>query len=632
MSTGSIDESRRHDLLLEARRQRLSWLQNEDYVEMDVVEVFLAKQQEEQQQHGKEQGSLAGLFQEVPGLANVLPAAREYVGFLNEVAGEDDRDAVAYDPNVLQALSAAQDGETWWLEEAEAEPATPLPDESLDPSTPLSYDGFIRLLMHPGSAEIVKSMQRFVSAFIQSQERRKGLPARAPPSPSSPRPQGEHLHAFIDSLRGELCKNKVWSGRLTAGGGSRASGSWSAAWEEVREHLEKFLVIKLHRYLFTEAETQVLVKEEARWRARVQSLAFLGPEHLEVRSLLSSSSVSAALAPAILEFSRVPAHKAPADIMAGLLRCSQALTQALVSSRVAGAGLPGADEFLPAMILTVKESNPKNLRRAIHAVQRYRHPSRLQVAEPAYVFTNVLSAIHFLETADASQLNMTPESFATSVAACKAASGGLSWTQERGLMAEIEDGEDRPLVDLPGPASAPPPSVALSSPLQNLSTARGPLAPSSTFARATGRADLLSSPLPGSPGKKASPWLFRSIQNVRRERELGSRRAPALTAMTPPAPLQVAACRLQELVKDLQEHASRRLEKDCSQGSRSQEIQQQTPLPPSVSSQRLLKSCSFLHASSLDLRMSDISALLAEYRCLVAVADQCLELLQHNCK
>jgi hypothetical protein len=45
-----------------------------------------------------------------------------------------------------------------------------------------------------------------------------------------------------------------------------------------------------------------------------------------------------------------------------------------------------------------------------------------------------------------------------------------------------------------------------------------------------------------------------------------------------------------------------------------------------------LKSCSFLHASSLDLRMSDISALLAEYRCLVAVADQCLELLQHNCK
>lgn len=631
MSTGSIDESRRHDLLLEARRQRSSWLQNEDYVEMDIVEALLAKQQKEQQQHGKEQGSLAGLFQKVPGLANVLPAAREYVGFLNEVAGEDDQDAVAYDPKVLQALSAVQDSETRSLEEAEAEPATPLPDESLDPSTPLSYDGFIRLLMHPGSAEIVKSMQRFVSAFIQSQERRRGLPARAPPSPSSPRPQGEHLHAFIDSLRGELCNNKVWSGRLTAGGGSRASGSWSAAWEEVREHLEKFLVIKLHRYLFTEAETQVLVKEEARWRARVQSLAFLGPEHLEVRSLLSSSSVSAALAPAILEFSRVPAHKAPADIMAGLLRCSQALTQALVSSRVAGTGLPGADEFLPAMILTVKESNPENLRWAIHAVQRYRHPSRLQVAEPAYVFTNVLSAIHFLETADASQLNMTPESFATSVAACKAASRSLSRTQERGFMAEIGDGEDRPLVDRPGPASAPL-SGALSSPLQNLSTARGPVAPPSTFAMATGRAGPLSTPLSGSLGKKASPWPFRSIQNVRRERELGTRGAPTLAAMTPPAPLQVAACRLQELVKDLQEHASRRLEKDRSQGSRSQEIQQQTPLPPSLSSQRLLKSCSFLHASSLDLRLSDISALLAEYRCLVAVADQCLELLQHNCK
>jgi hypothetical protein len=80
-----------------------------------------------------------------------------------------------------------------------------------------------------------------------------------------------------------------------------------------------------------------------------------------------------------------------------LLAASRHITRALVACRRDGT-LPGADEVLPALILVVKESNPPGLRTALEAVQRYRHPRRLQVSEAAYVFTNVASAVHFLET------------------------------------------------------------------------------------------------------------------------------------------------------------------------------------------------------------------------------------------
>jgi len=53
---------------------------------------------------------------------------------------------------------------------------------------------------------------------------------------------------------------------------------------------------------------------------------------------------------------------------------------------------------LPALILVIKESNPPGLHTALETVQAYRLPRKLHVSEAAYVFTNVVSAVHFLET------------------------------------------------------------------------------------------------------------------------------------------------------------------------------------------------------------------------------------------
>ena len=59
----------------------------------------------------------------------------------------------------------------------------------------------------------------------------------------------------------------------------------TAQWEETREHLEKFLLMKLHRHLFTAFETVELQKQDAALTHRLHSLSFIGPEHLDVKSV-----------------------------------------------------------------------------------------------------------------------------------------------------------------------------------------------------------------------------------------------------------------------------------------------------------------------------------------------------------
>ena len=655
-AAASTAAARRRALLLEARKQRVAWLQDEEYEEVDVVQALMTKQQQEQQQPSSQtkRGTLTGLFEAVPGLDDVLPAAREYVGFLNELAGEGDREAIEY---ALDTLSSTEEKEGEDEEGAEGEEAPPLPDLAVNATASLSYEDFVWLLAHPGSAEVVKSMQRFVTAFIQSQERRKGMPALPPSSPSAPRPQGQHLHAFIKSLRSQMCKSEVWAARLTVGGklssssaslsSSSSSSTSSSTCDELREHLEKFLVIKLHRYLFTESESHALSQQETSWQARLHSLAFLSPEHLEVRSLLSSSSspssvpssTSQALSPAIAELSLVPSHKAPADIMSCLLRCSHRLSQALIAAHPPGTGLPGADEFLPAMILMIKESNPPGLRKALEIVQFYRYPPRLQVSEPAYVFTNVMSAVHFLETAEASQLNMTNEVFKRSLAACSASmrmgrrvmasgggeGGGGGGGGKGGGGGEEEEGE----------------VLSVSSSLQNLTLGRVTSLSSSSFlspSLVVGNGTSNNNKSNGANVSQQPP--ARSIQNIRRERMAGAAVAKVAfstsTAAVPPSlpPSSPSSLRLQDVADALQSrHCNSSSSSSNNQGKHRQSAEAQSHLLlQSLSSQQLEQACSFLTASPQDLRVSDVSALLAEYRCLATVAGECLNSLQQQRK
>lgn len=59
----------------------------------------------------------------------------------------------------------------------------------------------------------------------------------------------------------------------------------AAQWEETRESLEKFMLVKLHRHLFAPHERADLEQQDQSLHARLAALAFLSAEHLDIKSV-----------------------------------------------------------------------------------------------------------------------------------------------------------------------------------------------------------------------------------------------------------------------------------------------------------------------------------------------------------
>ena len=97
--------------------------------------------------------------------------------------------------------------------------------------------------------------------------------------------------------------------------------------------------------------------------------------------------------------------------------CSKELASVLKAGNQDGS-LPGADDFLPMMILVLKEANPDQLHSNIKYLQNYTHPMKL-TGESGYILTQFMSAAVFLENADAASLTISPIEFERALQRCK---------------------------------------------------------------------------------------------------------------------------------------------------------------------------------------------------------------------
>jgi hypothetical protein len=74
--------------------------------------------------------------------------------------------------------------------------------------------------------------------------------------------------------------------------------------------------------------------------------------------------------------------------------------------------LTGADEFLPLLIYTVIKSNPKNFYSNVEYITAFRAQSKM-LTELGYYFTNIVSAVTFIQNIDHSHLTgMNSQDFA----------------------------------------------------------------------------------------------------------------------------------------------------------------------------------------------------------------------------
>eukprot|EP00638_Chattonella_subsalsa_P001834 CAMPEP_0117736312 /NCGR_PEP_ID=MMETSP0947-20121206/1850_1 /TAXON_ID=44440 /ORGANISM="Chattonella subsalsa, Strain CCMP2191" /LENGTH=485 /DNA_ID=CAMNT_0005551569 /DNA_START=54 /DNA_END=1511 /DNA_ORIENTATION=+ len=389
---GKLDQERRQRLLLEARRDRLAWVN--EAASCQVGKGGARRSQEE-----------LSLFDRNSAISRLLPSAKEFLALLSELEGQN---------SVSQQSVAASDT----VEESSMELGSMESD--------VAYQQFLDRLKSPSSADLVVSMKQFVKSF-SAQGKESGLEA------------SEFLRRAAKlqkQLENQLKMHDAWKEEAE-----------TERWLTTRKSLERFLFHKLYHAGWSLVEDPVADKNLT---SRLKQLRFLTFEHVDLPAptvTQSDSEVEGAEGldkdPSSLwqqaeqELLRVNEMTWPEGKVARLVHSAELVIKYLqanrpspppartlgengevVEERPVSTPAPGADEFLPALILLVKTAQPTQLHSDIAYIQAYSDPQSL-ISRAGYVVTHFASAAHFLENVDAASLSITPEEFDQQIRRCQ---------------------------------------------------------------------------------------------------------------------------------------------------------------------------------------------------------------------
>eukprot|EP00164_Ancoracysta_twista_P004941 GFYU01006722.1.p1 GENE.GFYU01006722.1~~GFYU01006722.1.p1 ORF type:complete len:484 (-),score=99.48 GFYU01006722.1:16-1467(-) len=245
-------------------------------------------------------------------------------------------------------------------------------------SAPLTYHDFLEKMKHPSAIDLVKSLKSFINMIM-----RQDLPQDG---------------------QSELVKRYL----LDAEKHTKSHPLWRNATEEeldnVREGLEKYLMTRIYKKAF--APTPEEEDRDKRLTQRLRALQFLTLAHFDIPQFFENQK---ALNRACEELNKMNSFKAPRDKMICILNSCKLINNAIYVARNRD-GQFGCDEFLPLFIYVTLKGVPEYLWANINYISRYRNPSKLS-GEAGYFFTQLCSAVSFLEMADSSQLSIEKEEF-----------------------------------------------------------------------------------------------------------------------------------------------------------------------------------------------------------------------------
>lgn len=145
------------------------------------------------------------------------------------------------------------------------------------------YLMFIEKLKHPYSIDIVKLLQQFITKIevmirLENQRLLSSSSITAPfPSQRSVAAEdidekiAKDIWAFLKQIHGVMRENLLWKDET------------EEQWNESMLSCEKFLFIKLYDSLF--GNDVHLLEQDERIQERIESLSFLSPDHLDMKSL-----------------------------------------------------------------------------------------------------------------------------------------------------------------------------------------------------------------------------------------------------------------------------------------------------------------------------------------------------------
>lgn len=322
--------------------------------------------------------------------------------------------------------------------------------ETVGSGTLSDFDLFLRKLLLPQAAHIVKLLQRFVLK-IQSRYRNLqllptsvfGLNMQNTAHDKSNNEKSSYGNGplkadevwdFIDHICQAMQESELWASgpgssilspakafaKLPAGSTVTSRTSMLLPLDSsVEVFVERFVFRKIGDYIFAGDKAEAQKNQQT--EQRIQTLQFVTAEHLDIRSFegYSEAKIAELIFSSSAALGMLTQHSAPSDKVVCLRNCCQQVALLLKqlkmerdksSSGNAFASLPGADELLPMMIYVVLKTHIPQLHSQIRFLQSYIRPKQM-LSEAGYLVTQFVSAVYFLDNVDASALMIEPDAF-----------------------------------------------------------------------------------------------------------------------------------------------------------------------------------------------------------------------------
>ncbi|XP_016984150.1 rab5 GDP/GTP exchange factor [Drosophila rhopaloa] len=173
------------------------------------------------------------------------------------------------------------------------------------------------------------------------------------------------------------------------------------------DFFEKVVMTQNHKFLFspyftTDEDSDVKVQK------RIRQLSWITAKHLDCSIDEVNSEARDLVYNAISELVGIDSYYSPQEKLQCTWRCCRHIFELL--KRATG-GPASADDFLPALIFVVLKANPVRLHSNINFVTRFTNASRVMSGESGYYFTNLCSAIAFIEYLNGESLGISGEEF-----------------------------------------------------------------------------------------------------------------------------------------------------------------------------------------------------------------------------
>ncbi|KAM8709612.1 hypothetical protein ACLKA7_016426 [Drosophila subpalustris] len=173
------------------------------------------------------------------------------------------------------------------------------------------------------------------------------------------------------------------------------------------DFFEKVVMTQNHNFLFspyftTDEESDVKVQK------RIRQLSWITAKHLDCSIDEVNAEARDLVYNAISELVGIDSYYSPQEKLLCTVRCCRHIFELLKRST---GGPASADDFLPALIFVVLKANPVRLHSNLNFVNRFTNASRVMSGEGGYYFTNLCSAIAFIENLNGESLCISSEEF-----------------------------------------------------------------------------------------------------------------------------------------------------------------------------------------------------------------------------